>query len=444
MSFVSYSGVRSTQGPSEVNTRIVGDDVFNSVILRQFTSVLDRTETNRFHSNEVTVGMKHQWRAGSAFTAAARYEALEQTVEVPASSISCEGFNLAAPPFSILGARVNRRTRNPFDVFDVQIQQATRVGRHQLIVGHQSYTLNKGTDCSETYHFADSEETFDNTSGSDGHDSGSQTYLRDEIQVAPWLHASAGIAYQRVSYDDTIAGETFQIGRWSPRVGIAARLTPTTLLRVAAFRQLHINLFNASIAPPTISGFVVARNEFPTTTRDEYSVSLEHSARRAFVAIRGFFRDATVPFLKDRGSFVPEADASGAGGGVYANWIAHDRVTIFAEDLLQRFESERFDRYDNLARVGVNAIHPRGIFVRLTGAHVTQRFANAVVVGLPRSGFTLVDLRLSYEFAAKRALLSLDVSNAFEQRFEAVIENLSIDNFLPRRRVVAALRWRLW
>ena len=146
----------------------------------------------------------------------------------------------------------------------------------------------------------------------------------------------------------------------------------------------------------------------------------------------------------ESGSFVPEADANGAGVGVNANWIAHDRVTVFAENQFAQFGSARFDRYDNLTRVGVNAIHPRGVFFRVAGSHVTQRFANTLVSGLPRSGFTLVDLRVAYEFAGKRGLLSLDVANAFNERFDAVIENLSIDSFLPRRRVVAELRWRLW
>jgi outer membrane receptor protein involved in Fe transport len=311
-------------------------------------------------------------------------------------------------------------------------------------VGHQSYTLNKATHCSETYHFAGSDETFDQTVDRDGHDSGSHTYVRDEIQIASWLHATAGIAYQRISYEDTIASATFEVSRWSPRLGIAARLTPSTRLRAAAFRQLHINLFGSSIAPPTISGFVIARNEFPTAIRDEYSLSVEHAARRVFVAVRGYFREATVPFLMESGSFVPEADANGAGAGVYANWIAHDRVTVFAENQFAQFGSTRFDRYDNLTRVGVNAIHPRGVFFRVAGSHVTQRFANTQVSGLPRSGFTLVDLRVAYEFAGKRGLLSLDVANAFNERFDAVIENLSIDSVLPRRRVVAELRWRLW
>jgi hypothetical protein len=82
--------------------------------------------------------------------------------------------------------------------------------------------------------------------------------------------------------------------------------------------------------------------------------------------------------------------------------------------------------------------------VRVAGRHVTQRFSNTTVPNLPRSGFTLADLRVAYEFAGKRGLASFELTNAFNERFAAVIENLSIDAFLPRRRALASLRWRLW
>jgi outer membrane receptor protein involved in Fe transport len=117
---------------------------------------------------------------------------------------------------------------------------------------------------------------------------------------------------------------------------------------------------------------------------------------------------------------------------------------VFGDDQLIRFGANQFDRYDNLARVGLNVIHPSGVFLRITGSHVTQRFAETIVEGLPRSGFTLADLSLGYEFAGKRGLATFQVTNAFDERFDAVIENLSIDALLPRRRALASVRWRLW
>jgi tetratricopeptide (TPR) repeat protein len=444
--FLSFNGVRSNAGASETGTRIFGTDVFNSVILRQFTATPDRTLTNRFYRTETAVGLKHQWRAGSAFTAAVRYEDMEQTEVSPVARISCNGLDLGAvPPFSELGARSARTLANPFTLFDVQVQQATRLGRHQVIVGHQFYSQDKGSRCHETVSFEAFDDTFDNEIASDGHDSARQTYVRDEIRVAPWLHATAGVAHQQLSYADTVFDRpVLDVTQWSPRVGLAFRLSPSTRVRAAAFRQLNVNLAGSTIAPPTIAGFVVARNEFPTAKRTEYSLSLEHATSRSFVGVRGFTRDTQVPYLLVGGSFIPEADARGAGGSVYVNWIANNRLTLFADNQLVRFASHQFDRYDNMARVGINVIYPRGLFVRAAGSHLTQRFSNTRVAGLPRSRFAIADVSVGYEFAAKRGLASLSVTNALNERFNAIIEGLSIDAFTPRRRALATVRWRLW
>jgi tetratricopeptide (TPR) repeat protein len=443
--FWSFSGVRTNAGAPEVTTRLFGQDASNVVILRQFTPSPDPAETDRYHETEATVGFRHQWRAGSALTAVARYDEVEQRTELPVSTIACNGLDLSAvPPFSLYGARSARVTRYPFETFEAQVQQTTQIGRHQLVIGHQSYTLDKGRRCFETISFEALEGSFDNEINSDGHDSGRQTYVRDEIQLSPWLHASAGVAYQQITYDDDVGGGTYDVDRWSPRVGLSARISPRWVLRAAAFRQLHLNLFSESIAPPTVAGFVVARNEFATAKRDEYSVSLEHSTNRTFLGVRGFARQTTVPYLIESGAAVPEADASGVGGSVHVNWIVNRRLTMFGDDQLIRVGARQFDRYDNLARVGFNVIHPTGLFVRATASHVTQQFENSAVPGLPRSGFSLADLSVGYEFAGKRGLATLQVTNAFDERFDAIIENLSIDALLPRRRALASLRWRLW
>ena len=117
----------------------------------------------------------------------------------PLTTIACNGLDVSQIPlFAQYGPRIARTNANPFQLFDAQFQQATRVGRHQLIVGHQRYTMNKSENCSETFSFDLLTDTFDGTLNNDGRDQGSQTYVRDEIQVTPWLHATAGVAYQEL------------------------------------------------------------------------------------------------------------------------------------------------------------------------------------------------------------------------------------------------------
>jgi hypothetical protein len=51
---------------------------------------------------------------------------------------------------------------------------------------------------------------------------------------------------------------------------------------------------------------------------------------------------------------------------------------------------------------------------------------------------------LSYEFGGKRGLASLALTNLFDRQFGAVIEGVSVDLFVPRRRALLSLRWRLF
>jgi hypothetical protein len=248
-----------------------------------------------------------------------------------------------------------------------------------------------------------------------------------------------------VRYRDLSAATTTEVDDVNPRLGLSARVSRTTVVRAAAFRQLNTNFIGDYIGPPTVSGFVVSRNEFPTARRKEINVAVEHSRNRGFVSARAFYRDTEVPLLLEQDvNFVPEADASGTGVAVDVNLILTRRVTMFADNQFVRFAATQFDRHDNVARAGINLIDPRGVFIRLTGSFVTQRFGNTAITDLPRSTFGLLDLDVSYEFAGKRGLANLRMTNAFDRRFSTVLESITIDPFVPDRRAYASLRWRLW
>jgi tetratricopeptide (TPR) repeat protein len=436
--FGSFVAVRNETGASLDTTKVFGENTLTPIILRQFNPSPNPLLATRVDNTETTLGLKHQWRLGSALTAAVVYNAITQVEENPFSFRSACRF-LDLTRFQAFSAST---LTNPFRTFDVQIQQATRFGRHQLVVGQQFISQQRDERCEEliTDPFGQVPLSYDRS----GRDTSSVTSVRDEIQLSSRVHATVGVAYERAKYNALSSDRVFENDEWNPRVGISVRLAPSTVVRAAAFRNLNTNFFGSIIGPPTVAGFVVARNEFPTAKRNEFNASVEHGARRAFVAVRGFTRHTKVPFLLEGGGFIPEADAKVTGTSVYLNWIVAPRVTVFADDQFMRFSADAFNRSDNLMRGGINVIHPRGVFVRFTASHVRQRFSNAVVAGLPRSSFALADLSVTYEFAGKRGLASLALTNAFDRRFDAVIEGLSIDTFRPNRRALASLRWRLW
>ncbi len=434
----SFSGVDDESGADESDVVLLGLDVGMPVILRQFTTP-DPRRTNRFKDAETTLGLKHQWRPGSVVTAIGRYDDLERSAtRVDSQTSRCRGFDLAR-----FGALSTGTITNPFRSLDIQIQQAMRFGRHQLVAGHQSFSVDKENRCAERITIGT--EFLDLDSAAAGRDTATITHVRDEVQLSRRVHATLGVDYQRVKYQELSDERTIEMDEVNPRLGLSARLSSSTVVRAAAFRQLNTNFFGDYIAPPTVSGFVIVRNEFATARRKEFNLAVEHSGRRAFVAVRGFVRKTKVPLLLADGvSLIPEADATGTGGSVFVNLIATKRFTMFGDNQLVRVGAMAFDRYDNLARIGINLLHPKGVFFRITGSHVTQRFTDTLITNLPRSNFVLVNADATYEFAGKRGLASLRISNVFDRQFAAVIEGLTIDAFIPDRRAVASLRWRLW
>ncbi|MGQ0734812.1 MAG: TonB-dependent receptor domain-containing protein [Acidobacteriota bacterium] len=436
--FFSLSGVDDNSGVSQASTQVFGLDTETPVILRRFILDRDPRQTIRFTDTEATLGIKHQWRPGAILTSSVRYDDIERVAERLGSPTSlCSGVDLTR-----FGAVSDGTTTNPFRSLDFQLQQATRIGRHQLIVGHQALRLDKGDRCTESIRLGAESLRLD--SDESGRDVAYITYVRDEVQITNRLHVSLGADRQLLKFEDLTSMRRFDDDQWNPRLGFSARLSPTTVVRAAAFRQLNTYFVGTSIAPPTVSGFVIARNEFNTARRKEFNASLEHARSRAFVGVRGFVRHTTVPFLLAEGiTLIPEADATGTGGSAYLNWIAARRVAVFGDMQLARVGADAFDRYDTVSRVGVNLIHPRGWFVRAVASHVLQRFVDTRLTDLPRSTFMLLDADVTYEFAGKRGLASVRATNALGQDFSSVLEGLTIDAFVPYRRVVASLRWRI-
>ena len=436
--FLSVIGVHNEYGESEDTSRILGIETGRPVIVRQFGTP-DPRVSNRFQSVEGTVGYRRQWNPGSSLTTAVHYNDFEYRVAKNGVGISaCTGIDVGAAGFTSTNV-----TTSPFAAFNAQVQQTTRLGRHQLIAGHHMFSQDKDQRCHETISL-EGVGSFPAASSASGTDKAGVTYLRDEIAITNRIHASVGVAYQQMEQAEMTDGSVTEADRWAPLVGVSIRVTPRTVVRAATFGNLNTNVFGSRISPQSLAGFVLERNEFGAARRDEVNLSVERSGSRAFVAARAFVRDTEVAHLVANSSFLPDAKSKTTGTSAFLNWIVASRVSLFADNQFVHFSAEAFDRYDNLLRGGLNIIHERGIFVRLTGSYVTQRFTNTPVTQLPDSGFALADLAVTYEFARKRGRVSLQVSNAFDEQFGIALEGLSVDALRPRRRAYASMRWRLF
>ena len=441
--FLSVSDYSTDTGEDLETVQSFGLDSPTPILVRQFETERDPNRRNQLDNFEAVAGYKHAWRAGSALTAAARVGQLETASSDPDGLTSaCYGYDLTQ-----FGARSDYSLSFPFKSLDLQVQQATRVGRHQLIGGGQAFGQKKERRCRENLYFESSgpgQPALHNETVARGEDRTYRGYLRDEIQVSSAFHVTLGISYDDVRYESQTDGQRYDLARWNPLIGAAVLLGPRTVLRAAAFRNLNNDIAGARISPTSVSGFVVERNEFPTAIRKEAGLSLEHAWSRVFVGGRAFVRDTRVPGLLATGSsFVPEADEETRGGNLYANWLVARRLTLFADDTYSRGDNAAYVRLDNQVRGGFSFVHEAGLVARVAVGYFTQRFADTQVTGLPESSFPLVNSVITYEFADKRGLFTLEVNNLFDRDFRYVVEGVSVEPPLPLRRLLATFRWRI-
>jgi hypothetical protein len=435
--FGSYTDVTRETGEGPDAARIFGTGTFTPIVLRQFGVPLDPNSTTKIDTQEGVVGYQHLWRPGSALTAAVQIErTVHRDIDPDETFSACTDFILNPT------ARSSQDIETPLDRRTFQVQQATRMGRHQVIGGALVFKQDKERRCNEELYSLETGDRFAFDSVFRQRDHLYRGYVRDEIEIATWLHATVGVTYDDVRFGSmSEASRVDTLTKLSPSGGVTMRVAPGTLVRAAAFRSVAGDIFGSKIAPVTVAGFVMERNEFPTTVRDEVDVSIEQSWSRAFAMGRWFLRDARVPALDDSILISPNADTRTQGGSIFYNRILSRHFGAFVDDQYLRETTVLYAREDNVARAGISFVHERGLFAKLSAGYFSQRFVDAVVP-LPKSGHMLVDADLNYEFARKRGLFTLRVTNLFDRSFTSVLEGLSVTRLFPDRRMSATLRWR--
>ncbi|MCI0698178.1 tetratricopeptide repeat protein [candidate division KSB1 bacterium] len=117
----------------------IGRNTQNSFNIKRLGEKRDPNKSFRVKIPEGTLGFRHNWRAGSTFTAAMKAEEIKHTTHIPDMLI---GFvTISGNIYPLFG---DLQRENPFRTYDLQMQQVTRIGKkHQLIAGVEGYKINK-------------------------------------------------------------------------------------------------------------------------------------------------------------------------------------------------------------------------------------------------------------------------------------------------------------
>jgi len=235
------------------------------------------------------------------------------------------------------------------------------------------------------------------------------------------------------------------VSKFNPKLGLSWEFVPDTTLRAAAFRVVtHSLISNQTVEPTQVAGFNQFYDDADGTVSKRYGVALDHVIGPDMAAgLEYSWRDLEVPHTIT--SAVPpevtEYDWEERFGRAYFLWTPHPRLAVGAEYQYERFarngegtgELEASRVLTNRFPLSLNYFHPRGYIAKLKATYMDQTGDFQVQPGSTATqeqneNFWIVDTALGYRLPKRRGLVSVGVSNLFDESF-----NFSdTDPFNPR------------
>ena len=245
------------------------------------------------------------------------------------------------------------------------------------------------------------------------------------------LHVTIG-----ASWDDLLFQSlNYDLERWHPKLGVVWNVDPSTTIRAASFRSIQRPLVaGQTIEPVQIAGFGQYFDDVYGSIARRTAVAIDHRfGDTLYVGFSGGIRriEATSRFFDANGNpqFVFNPWTEREGGG-YVHWMARKDLVLsiqLAREAFERtesnpgiaqflslvqwrlpvsaqwFASERVSLYSRLSY-----LHQQGVFCSRT-----TNFCD--VPG--RESSVVTDFGATYRFPRRMGGVSLDVLNAFNERF---------------------------
>jgi hypothetical protein len=127
------------------------------------------------------------------------------------------------------------------------------------------------------------------------------------------------------------------------------------------------------------------------------------------------------------------------GTAVTFNQLITERWTFAPEYTLTHSNDTFGIRHDHEANLGFFYVHPLGISAGVQGNYLNQ---HGIVSQSPTSvSVFTANISLSCEFPRKKGLLSLRVNNVTDRRYSFLVDPLALDKRIPKRQILALLRF---
>ena len=245
----------------------------------------------------------------------------------------------------------------------------------------------------------------------------------------------------------------------NPKFGVTWNPFRDTTVRAAAFRVLTRTLINDQTLEPTqVAGFNQFFDDAGATESWRYGIAVDQKFfKTLFGGVEASRRDLEIPFrsivLDDLGSVISDAaergDAKEDLVRAYVFWTPHPWLALSAE-----YQYERFKHDDDVAflfqkvttqrvPLGLRFFHPSGLSASLKTTYYHQngdfRRLTGVCCESGQDDFWLVDAAIGYRLPKRFGLITVGVTNLFDQRFRYQETDLTNPSILPDRFVFAKI-----
>ncbi len=240
----------------------------------------------------------------------------------------------------------------------------------------------------------------------------------------------------------------------NPKVGLFWRPTPRTTFRAAAARTLQKNLIeDQTVEPTAVAGFNQFFDDAEGASARLFGVGFDQKAGSGVYAGGEVTeRILEIPGLvpTPSGQTVMRGDSRETLARGYVNWTVGRSVAVSASYLLEDLDRDAdFIGPEEAAAVTTHRVStsasvfaPSGFRVRAEATYISQRGDFGAPSGgtaQAHSGFWYCDLSIGYRLPARYGLVTLDVRNLLNERFQFQDTDPFNPKVYPSRYVVLRL-----
>ena len=231
--------------------------------------------------------------------------------------------------------------------------------------------------------------------------------------------------------------------QFNPKFGLTWNVQPDTTLRAAGFRTVARSLSSSQTIEPTqVAGFNQFYDDPEGSEATRYGLAIDQIFTADLTAGAEYsWRDLEVVISNDESTFDWDEQFARA----YLYWTPHPRLSASAEYQYEKFDRDpAFTGRLNATKVrthklplGFNYFHPNGFIGKLSATFTDQKgdfsasgpgFISDATTEEESDDFWLVDASVGYRLPKRRGIVSLGVSNLFDESFNFV----DTDPFNPR------------